>query len=295
MKNIRTIHTHRALSPTQISIGSCVINPYRGCTIGCVYCYAKNNKVFRGKANNWGKFLEAKINIPEILESELNSITPPRVLIGSVCEPFVVEEEKFRLTQKILEILNSRRIPYTILTRSLRVKNYLRIITRNRQNKVYFTVNFLNFEAKRKFEPFIDYTLQELKDLFENFRKEELDFRIHISPYIPFIVKPEEVMESFLKYTQDFFVEVYNPLMGSWIKVKNILKQHFPEYANKIICIFENKKDYGEFAENTQEYLKFLERKFGIKLLYFIPEYHSFYHKGIAYENMEKCRRKLEP
>jgi len=40
---------------------------YVGCSHGCVYCYAKFMKRFTGHRENWGEFVDVKINAPELV------------------------------------------------------------------------------------------------------------------------------------------------------------------------------------------------------------------------------------
>ena len=70
---IKLIQTQKALSPTQIKLADYVINPYRGCEFGCLYCYANENKNIREGS---GRILSVKINYPEILEKELRLKKP---------------------------------------------------------------------------------------------------------------------------------------------------------------------------------------------------------------------------
>ena len=67
-----------------------VINPFLGCAHGCRYCYA----VFMRKYSHhhptapWGSFVEVKVNIIEVLRSELRRKRQRgRVLLSSVCDP----------------------------------------------------------------------------------------------------------------------------------------------------------------------------------------------------------------
>ena len=68
---INTIEAKSILQKTGISDFGYVINPYRGCTHGCVYCYARFMKRFTGHTERWGEFLDAKINAPELLKRQL--------------------------------------------------------------------------------------------------------------------------------------------------------------------------------------------------------------------------------
>ena len=71
--DIVEVTTKTALIRSRIPGVEHVINPYTGCGHGCRYCYA----VFMGKYSKqhqhapWGSFVEAKINIVDVLQSEL--------------------------------------------------------------------------------------------------------------------------------------------------------------------------------------------------------------------------------
>ena len=50
-----------------------VINPYLGCAHGCRYCYAVFMRRYarRHQGAPWGSFVEAKVNLPQVLTAEL--------------------------------------------------------------------------------------------------------------------------------------------------------------------------------------------------------------------------------
>lgn len=283
-KEIKLIRTERALSPTQVSLAPFVINPYRGCTVGCSYCYAKNNKIFNGKKDRWGSFLDVKENIAEVLKEELKKNHPHRVLIGSVCEPFNEEEETYNLTRQILNILKDEGIACTILTRSVRIKKYLDIINYHPGNKVYFTVNFLDTDTKKKFEPHIDYTTEDIVDLFKMLKKNKIRFRAHISPLVPFIMELDQIIKEFAPFTEEFFVEGYNSVMGSWDMIKKIIKAEFPHYAEDIILIFDREHRYNNYITSVKLKLHILAHVFKKDIMSFFPPYGKFYTEDIVYE-----------
>ncbi|MFA5362711.1 MAG: hypothetical protein WC335_05630 [Candidatus Omnitrophota bacterium] len=60
----------------------------------------------------WGEYVDVRVNAPELLEKELSRKFPKRVLLGSTTECFQPAEREYRLTYKILEILNRNRVCY---------------------------------------------------------------------------------------------------------------------------------------------------------------------------------------
>jgi len=119
---INLIKAEKVLSPTQISIAPYAINPYRGCPLGCVYCYAQENKAIKKRSLKWGDFIDVKINAVEILKREIENKKIKRVLLGSTVECYPTLENDFLITQNIIKLLNSKKIPITILTKSCLIK-----------------------------------------------------------------------------------------------------------------------------------------------------------------------------
>src|SRR4030067_3796072 len=76
------------------------INPYRGCSHDCVYCYAPY--ILREK-RKWGTFVEIKINATKILSKEILRNKKGNILISSVTDPYQPLEGKYKITRSILE------------------------------------------------------------------------------------------------------------------------------------------------------------------------------------------------
>ena len=127
---IELIETGRILSPTQISIADYTINPYRGCPFGCVYCYAQENKSIKKRSQKWGSFIDVKINAIDLLKKEVKNKKIRRVLLGSTVECYPPQEEKFCITQKIINFLNGHDIAVTILTKCSLLERDLDLISK---------------------------------------------------------------------------------------------------------------------------------------------------------------------
>ena len=62
---IKEVICKSALSKSNLPGLEYSLNPYRGCQHNCAYCYVPN--VLRIKRSNWGKFIDIKKNIPNVL------------------------------------------------------------------------------------------------------------------------------------------------------------------------------------------------------------------------------------
>jgi DNA repair photolyase len=98
------------------------INPYRGCSHGCVYCYARPTHEWLGFSA--GLDFETKIMVkadaPELLRRELSSpkYSPVTLSISGVTDCYQPAEKKFQITRRCLEVLAEFRNPVGIITKN---------------------------------------------------------------------------------------------------------------------------------------------------------------------------------
>ena len=102
---IREITAKRILTPSRIAGIDYSLNPYLGCSFGCRYCYVAWMPHVRARGVRWGEFVEAKANAPALLRKELRRAAPGTVAIGISTDPYQPVEARFRLTERVLEIL----------------------------------------------------------------------------------------------------------------------------------------------------------------------------------------------
>lgn len=98
------------------SVSSHSLQPYRGCTFGrslCgVGCYVQRNG-FVTRGQEWGTFLEARTNAADVylgtVERERRWARQSRgrfsIFMSSSTDPFVPQEDRFRVTRGVLEAM----------------------------------------------------------------------------------------------------------------------------------------------------------------------------------------------
>lgn len=129
------------------------LNPYRGCTYGCVYCYARFMKRFTDHKERWGDFVDIKIKAPELLEAEIRKKKKGMVWISGVCDPYQPVESRYKLTRRCLEILIHNDWPVTVQTKSPLVLRDMDIIKRSYKLDIGFTITTSDERIRRIFEP----------------------------------------------------------------------------------------------------------------------------------------------
>ncbi len=136
------------------------VNPYRGCTHGCAYCYARPTHEYLGFSA--GLDFETRILVkedaPELLRRALASprFEPRVIALSGVTDPYQPVEQRLRLTRRCLEVLAEFRNPTAIVTKSRLVTrdvDLLGELARHGAASVHVSVTSLDPELQRRMEP----------------------------------------------------------------------------------------------------------------------------------------------
>src|SRR5687767_11701490 len=65
------------------------VNPYVGCTFGCGYCYAAYLPQNPQPIEDWGKWLQAKVNAVELARKVAPKMAGKAVYLSSVTDPYL--------------------------------------------------------------------------------------------------------------------------------------------------------------------------------------------------------------
>ena len=97
------------------------INPYRGCSHACVYCFARATHWFldMGAGRDFETKILVKVNVAEVLRAQLAARRwkGEHIAMGTNTDPYQAAEGKFRLMPGILRALTDFRNPFSILTK----------------------------------------------------------------------------------------------------------------------------------------------------------------------------------
>ena len=93
------------------------INHYKGCSHGCVYCYARKMMSTFTKENFEEPTTRYGIIDNLIREAPRYAGTDKRVLLCFTCDPYQQLDEKEKLTRSVIEVLKFNDIPFQILTK----------------------------------------------------------------------------------------------------------------------------------------------------------------------------------
>ncbi len=135
------------------------LNPYRGCSHGCRYCYARESHAYLGLniREDFERKLFAKQNLAQRLSAELTRIGDDGVIaIGTVTDPYQPLEGSQRLTRMAIELLGQSGLVFTITTKSPLVERDLDLLAplgQRRQVAIQVSVISLDRNLIKRLEP----------------------------------------------------------------------------------------------------------------------------------------------
>jgi len=211
---IKEIQAKNILSKSKVY--DWTINPYVGCQHGCIYCYAKFMKRFSGHKENWGEFVDVKINAPELLSQEIKEKKKGRVWISGVCDPYQPLEKKYELTKKCLEILQKNNWPVVIQTKSPLVLRDLELLKKFQEIEVGFTITTDDEEIRKIFE-LRTVPINERIETLDKLHQEGIKTFVMIAPLLP---KAESLVPKLKGKVDYVIIDKMNYHYADWIYKK---------------------------------------------------------------------------
>jgi DNA repair photolyase len=237
------------------------INPYRGCSHACVYCYARPSHAYVGLSPglDFETKLFYKADAAQLLEAELaaKNYNCSTIMIGANTDPYQPLEKTQKVTRSILEVLARCRHPCTITTKGALVArdvDLLADLARDGLVRVMFSIPTLNNELKRVLEPRAASASAKLKAM-RVLAEAGVSVGVLVAPIIPVLTEHEieavleaarEAGASQAGYTVLRLPYEVKDLFREW------LAEHFPGRAAHVMSIVrgmrgerDNDPDFG--------------------------------------------------
>ncbi|HWI30290.1 MAG TPA: Rv2578c family radical SAM protein [Microbacterium sp.] len=108
------------------------VNPYRGCSHACVYCFARGTHEYLDLdgGHDFDTQVVVKINVAEVLQKELRrgSWTHAPVMLGTNTDPYQRAEGRYKLMPDIVGALAGSDTPFSILTKGTLLRRDLPLL-----------------------------------------------------------------------------------------------------------------------------------------------------------------------
>jgi DNA repair photolyase len=188
---------------------SWTLNPYRGCTHGCHYCYARryHSQFELGADDEFASIIFVKTNFVAMLRRELAkpSWTGELAAIGTATDCYQPIEGTYKITRGALEALCEFRNPASVVTKGpmiVRDKDVLADLSERAECSVYVSVPCVDEDVWRALEPGTAHPTQRLRAVRE-LVDAGIDAGVLMSPIVPGISSKPSLIERTIKAAAD--------------------------------------------------------------------------------------------
>ena len=254
------------------------MNLYRGCLHNCAYCDGRAERYY--VEGEFGRDITVKTNAIEILERELN---PARKRIpfkrsymlvgGGVGDSYGPPELQYRLTRRVLALLNRYEWPVHVLTKSVHVREDLALIEEinsRRRAIVSFSFSTVDPDISALVEPGVPPPAKRLETMAA-FKAAGIAVGMMLMPVIPFISDTPHMIDAAVAQAAacgaDFVLFGAMTLKAGRQKdhFLTILYRHFPQFAVEYEMLYRddkwghpqaeyNRMVYGLFRQAARQY-----------------------------------------
>jgi len=183
---------------------SWTVNPYRGCSHGCVYCFARRTHTYLDldSGADFDSQIIVKINVAEVLARELHraSWSHEPVALGTNTDPYQRAEGRYRLMPGIIAALAGSGTPLSILTKGTLLRRDLGLLTAAAEQLpvgVGVSLALLDESVHERLEPGTP-TPRARLDLVRAITGAGLPCQVLVAPVLPLITDSDAALDAVL-------------------------------------------------------------------------------------------------
>jgi DNA repair photolyase len=269
------VHCRSALNRVEGMPFRWTLNPYRGCTHGCHYCFARryHAQFEMDSGDEFASVILVKRNIAEVLRRELDRPAWKReqVALGTATDPYQPIEGHYRLTRAALELLARARTPVSVVTKGpmvVRDADVLLNVARASQCVVYMSVPTVDEDAWRTLEPGTAHPLQRLRAV-RALVDAGVSAGVLMAPIVPGFSSSRSKLERTIKAIADHgarFVgcNVMYLQEGTRTHFMGFLDREFPALRRRFEHLYTKKYPPDAYRREVKAMVDVLQRQHGI-------------------------------
>lgn len=178
------------------------INPYRGCTHACTYCFARSTHTYLDfdSGHDFDSRIVVKVNAPQLLRKQLASQSwrGEHIAMGTNVDPYQRAEGRYRLMPGIITALTQHANPFSILTKGTLVLRDLDLLVdaaRVTDVGMNISVGFVDRRLWRGAEPGTPNPQARLR-VCRELTDAGINCGVLMAPILPFLTDTDEQLEA---------------------------------------------------------------------------------------------------
>ena len=251
------------------------LNPYRGCTHGCHYCFARryHAQLEMGPGDEFSSAILVKVNFPAVLKRELarSPRTHDRMALGTATDPYQPIEGRYRLTRRTLEVLAGRPAPISLVTKGplvVRDADLLAELGRRTACTVNVSVPTVDDDAWRRLEPGTAQPLQRLRAV-RTLVEAGVDAGVLMAPIVPGISSHPAKLEATVRAAADHGAAFVGAGLlhledGTRAHFLEFLAREYPDLVEGYGRLYAGKYAAPPYADRVRTVLGVLKARYGV-------------------------------
>jgi DNA repair photolyase len=251
------------------------LNPYRGCTHACQYCFARRyqSQLELGAGDEFSSLIVVKTNFVEVLRRELDRPRWTRELaaLGTATDPYQPIEGHYQLSRGTLAALVDGRTPVGLVTKGpmvVRDIDVLQSLTRAAGATIYLSVPTTDEHAWRRLEPGTAPPAQRLRAL-EALVDAGLDAGVLMAPLVPGFSTAPAKIEATIKAIADAgarFVGANVLFLDGATRdhFMRFVEQDFPSLTGQYDRLYASKYVTKDYADRVRRTVGILKARYGL-------------------------------
>jgi DNA repair photolyase len=251
------------------------LNPYRGCTHGCHYCFARRYHVqFELNADDeFASVILVKRNFVDVLARQLDrpAWTRENVAFGTATDPYQPIEGHYKLTRGSIEALARARTPIGLITKGpmvVRDADVLQELSRAAGCTIYMSVPTVDEEAWRILEPGTAHPLQRLRAV-RQLVDAGINAGVLMAPIVPGFSSSREKLERTVKAIADHGARfagcnVMYLQDGTRTHFMKFMEREFPAMVPRYEKLYAKKYPPEAYRKEVQAMVKTLQDRYGL-------------------------------
>ncbi|MBT2474337.1 Rv2578c family radical SAM protein [Microbacterium sp. ISL-103] len=181
------------------------INPYRGCSHACVYCFARGTHEYLDLdgGSDFDSQIVVKVNVVEVLQKELRrgSVEHETVALGTNTDPYQRAEGRYTLMPGIIDALATSGTPMSILTKGTLIRRDIPLLARAAQRvpvDIQMSIAMYDDDLQKAIEPGTP-TTQARLDTVRALRDSGFRVTVFLMPIMPHMTDSVEAIDTALR------------------------------------------------------------------------------------------------
>ena len=252
------------------------LNPYRGCTHGCHYCFARRyqSQLELGAGDDFSSVVLVKTNFPEVLARELarRPLHGRMAALGTATDPYQPIEGRYRLTRRTLAVLIRYPTPVGLITKgtlAVRDTDLLVELSRRTRCTVTFSLPTVDEDAWRSLEPGTAHPRQRLRAV-RRLCDAGVDAGVLMAPIVPGISSHPAKIERTIKAIADSGAAYVGSLLlhlegGTRQHFLDFLAREYPQLVAGYDRLYAGKYAAAAYATRFRTVMGVLKAKYGLR------------------------------